>query len=851
MTDRGGADDPASTDGAGWETEQIWTFVDALSPYPELYDNQRDGIETIREAGADRGYAVVEGACGTGKTLMALAAGLSLVRDPGTVYERVLCLTSVKQQLRAFEDDLAAINDGLATPTDADADADAVPDQVSGLTLVGKQDLCAYDAAGVDLPGDGGFYDSCESLTDTVSNAMTGNSQEQYEALLRLLRTGEAAPNAPSGTARAPLSTTEWESPHQQAVPTVPNQDSDTNFCPFYAGSVEAGMEDSDTRNSLDGGLRVDGMLTAGDIRRRAAGDGLCPHAAMRESLDDAEVLIGNYLHAFDPLTRERMTGDLIGPETFLVIDEAHTLVARVRDLLSDDLALKTIIEAVGELLPQEEKRDEYDVSRHLRTAQNHPEMQASLDQRAIRRLATFLHDLRRFVENESLRVLEDEYPAWRDDPDSVKSAEIDDPDQRTVEEPLGAPDEDKLDRLSWWFRREGYADELDELLSIAGNLADILTEVDDVTESPAAGKQSPALETVRRVLARWDRFGNVRYYRTIGLTRRRYSGDYDLAWREDFAPKLRLHNCIPREALARQFDHYGGGVLMSATLAPLDEYRREVGIETLMKEQNRPVTRGVYGLSFPEENRLSLSVDLPKFTYGNRDSYDPDNPPSTARFNKCRTSYAEAMVDAVEGIPGNVLIAAPSYAEGEWCRQALEEAGVDKPVLTDESSSAAATDDLKARFFDGGPKVLVTSLRGTLTEGVDYDGDRLAGVIVLGVPIRPTKGDYPTAIEHAYKGAFGDDGWDLAFGVPAVRKARQAIGRVIRGAGEVGARLYFDERYTGRAGWSDVTDHLPAYERQEFEPVSAGDLPRRLTAFWSDDDPDAAPDPAGLSELM
>lgn len=834
----------------GWSDAEMATFIDDLSPYPALYDDQRDGIKTVREAGLNDGYAVIEGACGTGKTLMAVLGGLSLIRDDATQYERIICLTSVKQQLRAFENDVAAINEALRA-----SDDHGPSEIVSGLTMVGKQDLCAYDAAGVELPGESGFYDSCESLRDTVSTAIqTESGQEKYQVLSRLLSSARAD-SAVDGTdeetasARvdAPLATDEWTAPHQRAVPTVP--DEDARFCPFYAGSIEAGMEDSERRMNRGGGLALDGMLTPPAVRQRAADAGLCPHVAMRESLEDAEIIVGNYLHAFDPLTVERMTSDIIGPETFLVIDEAHTLVSRVRDLLSDELALKTIIEAIGEILPGEHRRDEYDIAAPLRAASDHSELQAMVDTDAVRRLGEFLKDLRTFVESEALRVLEEESSVWHDQPETVAPADVEDPDRRTVEKPLGASDEDKTDRLTWWLKREGYADELDELLSIAGNLADIHKELYDVTGT--LGKQSPSLDTVYRLLQRWDQTDNVQYYRTVALTRRQYTRNKDLAWREEFTVSLRLHNCIPRDALANRFDQYGGGVLMSATLAPLEEYRREVGIEYLRREAGRPVYQEVYGLSFPEENRLSLAVDLPKFTYGNRDSYDPDNPPATAGFNECRAAYGNALADAVGGIPGNVLIAAPSYAEGEWVQQVLEDADVDRPILVDESSSDEATEKLKDRFFAGEAKVLITSLRGTLTEGVDYDGDRLAGVIVLGVPIRPTNGDYPTAIEHAYKGAFGDDGWDLAFGVPAVRKARQAIGRVIRGSEEVGVRLYFDERYTGQAGWSDVTEHLPDYEREEFEPVSAGRLSSQLEAFWSDDEPTANSDPAGLSDFI
>ncbi len=98
------------------------------------YDEQRDGIETAIETARDDGFTVIEGACGTGKTMLALTAGLDLVRDPDSQYERVFVLTSVKQQLRQFETDLKTINANL-------------PDDwkpISAMTLVGKADVCPY-----------------------------------------------------------------------------------------------------------------------------------------------------------------------------------------------------------------------------------------------------------------------------------------------------------------------------------------------------------------------------------------------------------------------------------------------------------------------------------------------------------------------------------------------------------------------------------------------------------------------------------------------------------------------------------------------------------------------------------
>ncbi len=54
------------------------------------------------------------------------------------------------------------------------------------------------------------------------------------------------------------------------------------------------------------------------------------------------------------------------------------------------------------------------------------------------------------------------------------------------------------------------------------------------------------------------------------------------------------------------------------------------------------------------------------------------------------------------------------------------------------------------------------------------------------------------------------------ALTVPAVRRARQAIGRVIRGVDEVGVRALVGRRYTPDARHS-VAPYLPAGEREEF----------------------------------
>jgi len=157
--------------------------------------------------------------------------------------------------------------------------------------------------------------------------------------------------------------------------------------------------------------------------------------------------------------------------------------------------------------------------------------------------------------------------------------------------------------------------------------------------------------------------------------------------------------------------------------------------------------------------------------------------------------------------------------------------------VLVDESSSNEVTDDLKAEFFRGDGKVLVTSTRGTLTEGVDYDGEKLAACAVVGVPLVNVGSPRVRAVRRAYADAFGEDkAFEYALTVPAVRRARQAIGRVIRGPEEVGVRALVGQRYVEGARHS-VHGYLGPGERAEFTRMTPEFLGDQLDAFWSERD--------------
>jgi len=126
--------------------------------FAEPYENQADAIRTAIEVGRDRGFLVMEGPCGTGKTMAALTAGATLVRETDQ-YENVVVITPVKQQLQQFVDDLREMNADLE-------------DSLSGIALVGKTDLCPYGREDV-FPENVGIHERCDDLREHTADLVS------------------------------------------------------------------------------------------------------------------------------------------------------------------------------------------------------------------------------------------------------------------------------------------------------------------------------------------------------------------------------------------------------------------------------------------------------------------------------------------------------------------------------------------------------------------------------------------------------------------------------------------------------------------------------------------------------
>jgi DNA excision repair protein ERCC-2 len=790
--------------------------------FEEPYDNQADAVKTAIDVGRGRGYLVMEGPCGTGKTMAALTAGATLLRETDQ-YENVVVITPVKQQLQQFVDDLRTMNADLENP-------------LSGLALVGKTDLCPYGREGV-FPDDVGVHERCEDLRESTADLVeadtdsgsadstagsaavqAGGPQDDMWWDPQKARDLARAARRDTGEVRSRveerLVTAGAESPYVRQQPTAPEDLADSSdpplYCPFEADWY---ARNKGSPVGFDAG--DDWVLTSDEFLPEATERGTCPHRVMSVLLEEADILIGNYNHLFDAQTRE-LTDAVLDEETFVIVDEAHRLEERVRDLLSDSIGRQSLQQARNDL--------DLLLQYARQTSENREQARTRLADydvplKGVERAREFYADLIDWLE---------------DHIDAYLTAEIDGYDQafghtalpdEDLEIPLRDPASAEPDALTEWANDAGYqATFVHQLGTIGAAVEDTIDEIDP--------DRTCICTAVGTLLSHWWDRDHTDYFREITLE---YApteqDDPAYPWEHAYTPALEMYNCMPGDQLQTVFEGLGGGILMSATLEPLDVLTDVIGLQDLAsgdddRAPGRPVVERTYDLTFPEANRASWLVDAEPFTLRNRGDPTPDN------RNATREEYAYVLRQ-IAGSPGNVMIAMPSCREATWAADRLGE-DIDKPVLLDESSTTETTDDLKAEFFAGDGKVLVTSTRGTLTEGIDYDGDKLRTCAVVGIPLVNIGSPRVQAVKHAYADAFGEENaFEYALTIPAVRRARQAIGRVLRGPKERGARILVDQRYAEDAHRNSVYEYLPEGEREEFTTMEPMFLDSQIGRFW------------------
>ena len=214
------------------------------------------------------------------------------------------------------------------------------------------------------------------------------------------------------------------------------------------------------------------------------------------------------------------------------------------------------------------------------------------------------------------------------------------------------------------------------------------------------------------------------------------------------------------------------GIVFFSATLFPLKYY-----MDLLTKGNGKYIN---LPSPFPQENLNLIIKDNVSTRYKDRESTIEDI-----------TLVIENLVNSKKG---NYIAFFPSYKYIEMVLNHINiedsEVIIQRPNMDDKER-----DKIFNKFKNTKKAHLgLFVLGGSFSEGVDFQGDLLNGVVIVGVGL-PMVNIENNIIKEYFEEKYGA-GFDYAYTYPGFNKVVQAAGRVIRSEKDRGVVILVDERY-------------------------------------------------------
>lgn len=523
------------------------------------YPNQAEAMERIHSAILQEKIVLFEGACGTGKTLSALAPSLSVGKKLNKV---VIIVTNVHQQMVQFINEareISRVND------------------IKTIVFKGKTSMCPenLDYEECRLKGEN-TYD----LLD-LEREISSKEKELKDVYEKHKRTKDPALYALRNELEKELEEARTKA---QALRN--------NSCPKLYEVLR--FEGNEFSTWLFSDVR-----SPEEVLEYAEDRDMCGYELLKKELKNTELLICNFHHVlnaeiFMTLLKwlERDPEDII-----LIFDEAHNIEASARSHSSITLSELTIEKALSEV----GETPEQDNSPFFRAGAD-SSIGIPLDQDYEARLyakklfTCFLTALRdtydsklKFGERNRLGK------NWQD-------IQISDPYER-------------FDILKARFLRsavkEGFEDEekvlirLREIGELGGRLEEIYAE--NYKKGLLSVLKRSHIRYVADFLSSYLVLSDRQNYYPILNVRKDFKSDRIVG-------RIELFTCIPKNVTQPLLDSVYAAVLMSATLRPFEMIKSTLGI-------TREVEEISYGTTFPSERRLTLAVSVPPLFAKNRDS--------------------------------------------------------------------------------------------------------------------------------------------------------------------------------------------------------------------------------------
>ncbi len=263
---------------------------------------------------------------------------------------------------------------------------------------------------------------------------------------------------------------------------------------------------------------------------------------------------------------------------------------------------------------------------------------------------------------------------------------------------------------------------------------------------------------------------------------------------REGSSVKLEVWDMRTSEILAPVWDEFRSVIFMSGTLEPIDAFAQMAGVD-------RCARMSIPSMADPDRVRSVIIRGVS--TKGEELSGE-----MVRRYLR--------VIDVFLSLPGNLAIFTASYRIQDEVLPGIEElAGKHgRPIFIERrdmqgDEASRILREFKSLPRSGGEGLLVAPAGGRFAEGADFPGEELEGVLLLGIPFDRLTTKTRLFIEYNQRIHGRMRGRYLAYVVPALRKASQALGRVIRSEEDEGVFVLADERYAKRMYFKLLPDFI------------------------------------------
>ncbi|MCX6682114.1 MAG: ATP-dependent DNA helicase [Methanoregula sp.] len=336
---------------------------------------------------------------------------------------------------------------------------------------------------------------------------------------------------------------------------------------------------------------------------------------------------------------------------------------------------------------------------------------------------------------------------------------------------------------------------DMDEILDDLMHISDLVRE-----KNQKAGEyRETAIERLTTFLFRLNESARNPAYLTV------------YHW-QDEEIALEVRNIDPSSSLQDICGSHSCSVLISGTLSPVESFRRYFF-------EDATVTTLTLSNAFPKQNRLVLCATEITTAF-------------SMRQNQKNTTRIEQYIKTFATLQGNLAIYFPSYQILDRFAKRCAAQIPAKQIFIEPREASDATTAL-AEFLalpqKGKSGLLFAVCGGKWSEGLDYRGEMLSGAMVIGLPLAPYNRVRRMVIDY-FRRKFGTEGEFLCYTLPAINRALQALGRVLRSPSDRGVLVLGERRFLEPG----IRYTLPLWLQKEMIECDALMMGREITGWIS-----------------